>query len=454
LRWDKPLNSARVENLNRYWIFGHLLSSALVIVMLTVVVSLLRSRRPPGSTLAWIFAVILIPYVGIPLYFLFGVRKIRRLSTGDRVNEPVEIWPNTEVEIVTGGVQAYNLFQQQLQSAQRSIDLATFIFARDEVGQALLNQLIEKAKSGVRVRLLVDALGSSLMVRPSFSALREAGAEVAFFKPLLRLRALGQVNLRNHRKLLVIDDESAIFGGMNLAHEYLGPIEDEKRWADLAIHLRGSSVQRLRALFAHDWQMAHSQRGKPPPHPAGAALAVAETHLAQIVASGPDHANDPLYDQLLSACFEARQRIWIATPYFVPDETLTKALSLASLRGVDVRLLVPKKSNHLFADLCRGSYVRQLRDMGVKIYLYPKMSHAKLVLIDEQRALVGSANFDLRSLLYNYELGVFLYSPSEIQVLDQWLSKGFAQAELLHSSHPGIVRETIEGMVRVFGPLF
>jgi len=229
---------------------------------------------------------------------------------------------------------------------------------------------------------------------------------------------------------------------------------------DLSFVMRGKAVAQLQAVFECDWAFAGgSPAGVISPEVLAASPAasvqenpVAPRHLMQAVASGPDAAGDPLYEVLLEGCFEARTRIWIATPYFIPDESLIKALELACRRGVDVRLLMPARSNHRFADLSRGGYVRQLMAAGGRVYLYPKMMHTKLVVMDESFALVGSANFDLRSLLYNYEIGVFLLSPEDLKSSAAWMESHFGGA-IEGYPKAGFWRGLSEGVGRIFGPL-
>jgi cardiolipin synthase len=178
-----------------------------------------------------------------------------------------------------------------------------------------------------------------------------------------------------------------------------------------------------------------------------------ESSVVQVVASGPDVAGDPLYESLLALIFAARDRIWIITPYFVPDEMLSRALSLAARRGVDVRLLVPARSNHLTADLARASYLRDLHQAGGRVLFYkPVMMHAKAILFDDQLAVIGSANMDMRSLLLNYEIALYLYSPAQVEQVSVWANSLFADAEL-ELPPPGWLREIFENIVRLLSPL-
>ncbi len=469
-----------IKDLFNNLLLSHLLSSLILLVMLSLVLSLLRSRRPPGSTLAWIFAIILIPYLGIPLYLTFGTRKIknrvkkkkwlRREKSGlppgaepfGKILYSSGIYPplsNSDIKILTSGEDSYKVLISEIENAKHSIDIEVYVFSKDAVGMLILHKLIDRAKAGIKVRLLVDAWGSSFLIRPSFRELKKAGGMVTFFLPLIHNPAQGRTNLRNHRKLAIFDDQVAIFGGMNYADEYMGPVADPQRWSDLCLRLEGLAIEPLIEIFNSDWKMFSKNPAKNNYHLEKSKSGVPENipkdqHIVQIVASGPDINGDPLYDGLLTSCFEAKEKIWLTTPYFVPDEALLKALTLACQRGVDVKILVPKRSNHLFADLCRGSFLRELHDAGAKISLAQKMTHAKLMVIDDHVAVVGSANFDLRSLLYNYELGIFLYYKPDVRELIDWYAERYQEASVYEIHRSSWLRESIEGVLRIFGPLF
>lgn len=453
--------------------------SVLTYVMTLVFIAvLLRSRRPPANMIAWLTIIAFAPYVGIPLFLMIGGRKMgggkvgmgrgpytapiysrvpygateSSLSRIERVlrsaGSPEPLF-NSSIEFLDSGEKAYAMLMERIHGARHSIDLATFILKRDASGSAILRELTIRASQGVRVRLLIDALGSNALIRPSMRDFRKAGGKVAFFMPLLHVPFRGRTNLRNHRKLAIFDGETSWFGGLNLATEYMGPTKLESRWVDLSVLIRGESIRQLQEVFDHDWAFAG---GSPEVRSLTGDFSPSTGHQAQVVVSGPDVSGDSLYESLLEACFEARERIWIATPYFIPDESLIKSLELACRRGVEVRLLMPAHSNHFFADLSRGSYVRQLEAAGGRIHLFPKMLHAKLVVVDDSFALAGSANFDLRSLLYNYELGVFLLSQAEIAAAAAWMRQQFV---LSREGFPpaGFWRGLSEGVGRIFGPL-
>jgi cardiolipin synthase len=459
------------------WLSRHLVTIVMFVLTLVFVSGLLRERRSPGSAVAWLLTIVLIPYVGIPLYLFLGSRKLKRRSRGKRTlyapldfdQTPSDVSTverlllasgapprrdGNHVELVEDGMAAYEQLLALIDGARREISIATFILGHDAVADRIIEHLAARARTGVRVRFLLDGVGA-LMTHPgSLGRLREAGARVTSFMPPFRHPFRGHSNLRNHRKIVIVDGEQAVVGGMNLAREYMGP---QAPWVDLAVRLRGPVVADLDGIFEADWLFAQGGRQsasapalRPPPptdpgpHAAGS--------LAQVVPNGPDVANDTLYDGLLSAIFEARHRIWIVTPYFIPDETLTRALELACRRGVDVRILVPRHSNHRLADLGRGSYLRQVQEEGARILLHPRMVHAKATLIDERCAIVGSANADMRSFFFNFEVCVFLYSRTDIERIAGWMQRLARDcAEGYPAAHLG--GQTLEGICRILSPL-
>jgi cardiolipin synthase len=460
-----------------YWILPEALASLGFLLALVFVAHLLHQKRSPTSTISWLLVILFLPYVGVPLYLMFGGRKMSRLAgrkermyrraTNRRVGM---LEGQTErlllsygvppasagnlVTLVSDGIDAYRQLMRLIDEARSSIHITTYILGRDTVGQALIDRLRRRAEEGVTVRLLIDDVGSWRVSRKYLASLREAGAQVAFFMPMFHLPFRGRANLRNHRKLVVIDGRVAITGGMNLALPYMSNDPDARLWRDISVIVEGPGVADIEALFASDWKFAtHEDLGDekpslmPPVHerPGAAVL--------QVVASGPDVSDDPLYESLLSLIFAAKQRIWIVTPYFVPDEMLSRALNLAARRGVDVRLIVPERSNHLSADLARTGYLRDLCNAGGRVLLYrPVMIHAKVVLFDEQLAVIGSANMDMRSLFLNYELALFIYSSDLVRTAARWFESLIVDCEP-ELPEPNRWRELAENVVRLLAPL-
>lgn len=457
----------------------HLVSLVGFVLAILLVGKLMREQRPPGSTMAWLLAILLIPYIGVPLYLLIGGRKIRRLAHNKhplypdtrsfRGREPLNdvekiltacgapsATTGNRLELLPDGESAYREIMRLIASARETIHVTTFILGRDPVGRAIVEALAEKARAGVKVRLLLDALGS-LKTRGRFvQTLRDAGGKVGIFMPMLPLRRKWSANLRNHRKLVLVDGHTAIVGGMNLGSPYMGPTYDPARWFDFSAVIAGPAVSDVARVFASDWEFA---TGEALDVPVSVSVSRADTaDNVQVVASGPDVETDPFYQALLIALNEAKERVWIVTPYFIPDDTIARELGLLARLGRDVRIIIPARSNHPIADLAGGSYIRQLKRAGVKFYAFqPGMLHAKLVVVDDTLAVIGSANIDLRSLYLNYEIAVFLYSAKEISAIVGHAKKMLLRSFPLEAAPPRSVKtgvkEWIEDASRILAPL-
>jgi cardiolipin synthase A/B len=471
-----------------YWLLPELtthLGFLLALVFLAYLIKQ-KQKRSPASTMAWLLLILFLPYVGVPLYLMLGGRKMIRMARRkarvyDRTQPqpPSQLDSDTErflmsygvppasagnrVELLTHGEEAFGRLYRIIEEASSTIHITTYIFGQDDVGDELIALLARQAAKGVSVRLLLDSVGSWRIGRRYLAPLLKEGARVAYFMPVLHIPFRGRANLRNHRKIVVVDGRIALTGGMNLARPYMSPAPDPNRWLDLAAVVRGPAAADLESLFVSDWAFATGEEvtapararvGKPNQGPEeGQDTAFVGASTVQVVASGPDVPDDPLYETLVSAIFAARQRIWIVTPYFVPDEMLVRALNLAARRGVDVRLMVPARSNHLSADLARESYLRELHEAGGQVLLYqPVMLHAKAVIFDNQLAVIGSANMDNRSLFLNYEVALFLYTHEQVEAVSVWAL--WLQSDCLRDlPKPGWVRELAENVVRLLSPL-
>jgi cardiolipin synthase len=440
-----------------------------------LILRLFRDQRAPSVTVAWLLAIILIPYLGVPAYLLFGGRKIRRMakqktllydrqeptpldddspcSTIQRVLLTAGMPPAREgnrVDLIPHGNAGFNTMVSLIEDAQEYIHLNTFILGRDATGRAIVELLARKAAEGVRVRLLLDALGCLWTNGRFVEPIRAAGGEVGVFMPMLPLRRKWSANLRNHRKIMVIDGQKAMVGGMNVAEQYMGPGDNPKRWLDTAAVISGPAVTDLDAIFTSDWNFATDTENE---YPQQQAEAIADGTLAQIAASGPDTPGDAIYDAVFTAIMEAKRRIWITTPYFIPDEPLMKALLLQTRLGRDVRIFVPRRSNHLLADLARGRFLRELIQHGAKVFVFEKMVHAKLMLFDEHTAVIGSANIDSRSFYLNYEVQLLAYGPRETAAVAQWIEAAGTDSSRLELGPVSLLRGWAEDMAALVAPL-
>ncbi len=452
------------------WMLSYLLPALGFLLALVLVVHLLRERRPPASTMAWLLAIFLVPYVGVPLYLIFGGRKLKkaeerkeslpdlaRRSDGGRAligalpAEPGGVFPprqGNEVMLLGTGEHAFDDLMEHLEAAEHSIHISTYILGTDAAGRAIMDVLTQKAKQGAEVYLLLDALGCWQVSGRFLADYEAAGGRHARFMPMMHLPFRGRANLRNHRKIVLVDHAYGMLGGMNLAEEYMGPEGDPDRWHDISLAVRGPVLADLYTVFRGDWSFAAGEELPvldKAPEPVGDAA-------VQLVPSGPDVPGDALYDAVVTYLFEARERIWITTPYFVPDEMLARALCIAARRGVDVRIVVPDQSNHHLADLVRRSYLRQAQDAAAAVHRFqPGMLHAKLVVADD-RAIVGSMNMDVRSFFLNYEVALFVHEREAVSRLACWCENAVSRSETGMKEASGVA-ELLEGVGRLLAPL-
>jgi cardiolipin synthase len=468
------------------------LSTAGYVFAFILIPRIILERRQPAATVAWVLTIALLPVVGVPLYFLVGGRRIRRhirakIVAAGTIKGPVEsrvppeeirspiaaacgrVLITTEapmpvagnrVTVIEGGVAAFDAVLGLIEGARDHIHGQFFILDVDVIGKRFIHALAARARAGIHVRLLLDSVGSWRALLGIVRPLRKAGGEVAAFLPALPLHRKWSAHLRNHRKLLIADGKSAFVGGMNIGKRYMRPRAGRGLWRDSAISVEGAAVRDLQSLFLDDWAFATddaapegslfpalSPPGRMPPE-----------GILQVVASGPDRAMRPIYQGVFTAFTLARERIWIATPYFVPDDAISTCLENAALRGVDVRLIVPDKSDLKSVWLAGRSYFEDLMAAGVRIFLYkPTNLHSKVLVIDDDVGVVGSSNVDIRSFFLNFELGVFLYSRKEIDALSAGFNTDLISSEELDAAkfgrRPRLVR-LLEDTARIFSPLF
>lgn len=405
---------------------------------------IVSERRPPASTLAWIFGLALLPAVGVAVYFFLGPRRLERkrlryrggsarleaalaatarlaglpsdLSRQVRIGLRLSAAPlasASRLEFFHDGVAAFAAMEAAIAGAARHVHLETYIFEPDATGTRVRDLLVEKARAGVKVRLLVDAVGASRARWRFLAPLVAAGGEVARFNPMgLGLVRSRLVNFRTHRKILVCDGRVGFAGGMNVADCHtVGERHGGVRvapWRDTHLVLEGRAVAGLQRTFLEDWHFATGwvpeTEGCFPELPDEGPFRV------QVLRSGPDRDVYPIHEFLFAAIAGADERVWLATPYLVPDEPILTALRSAAHRGVDVRVLVPRHGDSRLVQAAMRSFYGDLLAAGVTVQEYrPAMLHAKLLVVDRELAVVGSANLDNRSFRLNFEVAVAIY---------------------------------------------
>lgn len=382
---------------------GAILGLALGVVLIA---RLTREKRRPSNTFAWMLLIILVPYVGVPLFLLIGGRKIKRLSRDKKSlrlhqlaqdDEHTAVSPfgliatANETQFLPNAVEAFDIFIKSIQKAQHSIDITTFIISHDSVGRRVIKELSKKARQGVKVRLLVDAIGSWGKKTFYMLELEKAGGRIERFMPVFPFTFPGATNLRNHRKIAIFDKSSAIMGGRNIGREYMGPNPSTDRWTDFGVKFGGPAVSALNTIFEEDWAFASRKRGyKATPQPR-VPPAEGGNSVIEIMASGPDTPGDPFYEKVLTSIQEAKESITIVTPYFIPDDVLLRSLILKVRTGKSVSIIVPERSNHRITDLARRHFLRELKEAGATILAYHgKMLHGKAMLIDDKILLDDS----------------------------------------------------------------
>lgn len=442
-------------------IWAEIFSVAGFLLAFFLIARLMSEKKAPANTFAWLLVIVLIPYLGVPLYLLFGGRKLRSLVAHKRrlrpalpshaaTSHPSAFAPTPVAQtiisagggrpvsgnclsLIVTGEEDFHEFEKRIRGARHSIHITAFILGRDETGRRLVNLLAQRAREGVKVRLLLDALGCLVSSRGFVQPIRDAGGEVARFMPVLPFTSRRSANLRNHRKIAVFDHTVALVGGRNLAHEYMGPTAYNKRWRDFGAVVEGPAAALLNEVFIADWCFATRQaratlHAEIPPH-VGQSCGPSDL---QVVASGPDVPGDPLYEGIVSMIQEAKQQICIITPYFIPDDVLLRSLIVKARAGCKITLVFPAKSNHPITDFARRHYVREMQRAGARVLLTaPPMLHAKAMIVDRSVGLLGSANFDLRSLFVNFEIGVFVHSPADVAAMATWADAIIAESHEL-----------------------
>lgn len=441
----------------------------------------LAENRNPVKSLAWITVLLLLPVVGIILYIFFGRnirntrmisrRNRRRLKRAERYRNPdlsslglreqtqqqirlarslcdAQFFPGNDIRVFTSGQAKMAALEADLRAATQYINLQYYIFTDDNIGRRIADILMEKARQGVKVRVIYDHVGSFRTGNRFWRRMKKAGVEChPFFKVTLPVFG-SRINWRNHRKLVIIDGKVGYVGGMNIADRYITGGKKFKTWRDAHLRVIGPAVRSLQYSFAVDWNFMGMPliEDEVPETPETGEMG------AQLVTSGPTSSwsNDELIYQ--RAIASAQKRIFIQTPYFLPTDGLLKALQTAALSRVDVRIILPQHSDSRMLDYASFSYIAECLRSGIKIYLYEDgMMHAKTMIVDDEVAAVGSTNFDFRSFEHNFEVNMFIFSRqfnermtsifmSDLRHSRRLLQSQWARRSFFHKAAESVVR--------------
>ena len=466
------------------WTLGDFL-----IIAITVPV-LLRRQRPPAGAVAWLMAIVFLPYVGALLFVLFGLNRVKRRQQTwwklrrsrerrrRRSDQPSHSTPElsrlqerltdlakratqfgptpgNRITLLPEPEDAFAAIVKAIDEAEHSIHVQYYIYRPDRIGTRIRDALIRKAQDGVQVRFMYDGIGSWGLSRRFLKPMQDTGIVISPFLPGRSFRERWSINLRNHRKLVIVDNRLAFPGGLNGGDEYLGRDPACGYWPHTQTSLEGPVVRQLIDVFMEDWycatdeQVARSPSSGNEPFPDGT--------LAQVIADGPDHDVRPLRSVLLAAILEADKSVTISTGYFVPTQTLQEALITAAQRGVKVRLLVAGAPTYWYTLWAGRSFYAELLNVGAEIYEYAGgLFHAKVLAVDDCWSLVGTPNFDFRSLDLNFEVAVAMCDERIARSLKQQFSADVKKSKRIDPdewSQRSAWRIRGENFCRLFAPL-
>ena len=457
--------------------------------VLAVIVVILSENRNPVKSIAWVLVLLLLPIVGLVIYLFFGrslkgtslisradLRELRRmndfpgtvnlqeeLSDDTRqlitlVNKLTEthIFTGNDIQVFTSGKDKFESLLQDVAKATRYIHVQYFIIEKDESGKRLVDLLMSKAREGVEVRVLYDYVGSFYTRPRVLKEMRAAGIKVHPFLELTYTQFAFRANWRNHRKIVVIDGEVGYVGGMNIANRYITGDKKWKPWRDTHLRITGEAVAAMQYSFAIDWNFttrellrSTTMRYDTPPEN--------EDYVVQMVGSGPTSRWNNISFVFLKAITLAKRSVYIQTPYFLPSDSLLKALQSAALAGVDVRVMIPRHPDSALLRLATASYIKECLLAGIKIYFYePTVMHAKVVIVDEEFVTTGSTNFDFRSFEHNFEFNALIYSKEFNQKMKDIFEADMEQCTRLLLSKwkkRPLIQKALESVVRLISPI-
>jgi len=459
------------------------------ITVLAVIVVVLSENRNPVKSMAWMLVLVLLPVLGLVIYLIFGrsLKGMRLISRSDlrelqRMNdysEAIEVdeglsetsrqlislvnkltmphmFAGNDIEVFTSGREKYDSLIRDIEAARDYIHVQYFIIENDDVGARLIESLMRKAREGVQVRVLYDYVGSFYMRPRVLRQMRAAGIEVHPFLEVTLANVAFRVNWRNHRKVVVIDGKVGYVGGMNIANRYVTGDKRWQPWRDTHLRIHGEAVAAMQYSFAIDWNFTTRKLLTSPTMHYNEPPANSD-YLVQMVGSGPTNRWNNISLVFFKAIALAKKSIYIQTPYFLPSDSLLKALLSAALSGVDVRLMIPRENDSMMLHLATGSYIKQCLQAGMKIFFYEAgMMHAKVVIVDDEFVTTGSTNFDFRSFEHNFEFNALVYSKEFNRKM-----KDIFEADMQQCSRVSLgkwkqrplMHKALESVVRLVSPI-
>lgn len=472
---------------------GTLVSIFQTLTVITIGFAIFMENRNPSSTVAWILVLGLLPVVGLIFYFLFGQNYFKRRNfdkkaeedrkSYERIDNNAYMLPRdlsqftpeeqrllqlsqrlartpfsmaTRTKVLTNGEETFSSILRELKKAEHHIHMEYYIYRADDIGREIQKTLIEKAKAGVEVRFMFDAVGSIGLPKSFIRELEEAGVKVGIYGKVRFLALSSRVNYRNHRKIVVIDGRTGFIGGLNVGDEYLSRSKTYGFWRDTHMLVKGEAVRSLQIIFLQDWKYVTGETIMSLPY-LSPELETGCGGAVQIIPSGPDNESRTLKNIFFSMMSSAKKSIWLATPYFIPDDDIFTALKIAGLSGLDVRILFPAKPDKWLPFLASHSYFPELLEAGVKIFEYEKgFLHSKLLIVDGEVATVGTANMDMRSFHLNFEVNALLVRTDSIAQMVKDFERDLLstkQIEYKEFMEKKLFVRFMESAARLFSPL-
>lgn len=473
-----------------------LLGLGMMVLILNIVFSLsliFIERKDPTTTWAWLLILIILPGLGFVLYLLFGqnlsrqkifkektqIDEIKRsiLSTryinrsnchdgGDKFfdlrkmnynHSGAQYTTNNDIELYVDGEEKFKKLIEDIKNAQKYIHIEYYIFKNDCLGKKIIKELTNKAKEGIEVRLLTDSMGSYTLTKAALKKYLKAGGKYAIFFPGILPHINTRINYRNHRKIVVIDGKYGYVGGFNVGKEYINKDPKIGFWRDTHVRINGEAVNDLNERFLLDWCYASEEE-----------IVDYEKYLShiekeigdvgiQIVTSGPDHEEEYIRNAYIKLINNAKNNLYLETPYLVPDLPILEALKISALSGVDVRIIIPGNPDHFFMKWAASSYIGELLNAGIKMYYYKNgFIHAKAMVADSTVVSIGTANMDIRSFKLNFEVNAFIYDDRVASDYEKQFMKDIKLSEeITKESHENrsIYLRIKESLVRLVSPI-
>ena len=460
-------------------------------MILIAVIHVVMDNRQPAKTMAWAMVILFVPFAGVVLYLFFGVntRKERMVSQRslnqltkrsmlafveqqdlhlpEQHKQLIDLYINqnlslpfkdNHIQLLSDGSEYFPALFEAIGQARDHIHLDLYIIEDDSLGMLLSDMLIDKAREGVEVRLIYDDVGCWNVKHSFFERMREEGIEVVPFLPVRFPSFTSKVNYRNHRKLIVIDGRIGFIGGMNVALRYQSP-----RWHDTMVRIEGMGVYGLQRAFLIDWYfvdrtLLSDRKYYPALTTHYSPLTTHHSPLLQVVTSGPSSPYPEIMQGYVHAISHAKQQILMETPYFLPTEPVLFALKMAILRGVEVQLIVPLRSDARFVEWAGRSYLRDMAEAGAQVWLFREgFIHSKMMVVDDSLCTCGSTNIDFRSFENNFESNIFIYDePTAKRFSEMFMTdKGHVLLnDMPHRMHPTFLKRLLESLTRLLAPLF